>query len=72
PYRAARRRAFWAKRQVGWLVQGFILNPALLDYAAPRLASRPDVARTLTAVLGSFEPARRALSPLFLARLLRP
>jgi flavin-dependent dehydrogenase len=72
PYRAARRRAFWAKRQVAWLVQGFILTPMLMDYAAPRLASRPGVARTLAGVLGSFEPAQRALSPLFLARLLRP
>ena len=72
PYRAARRRAFWAKRQVSWLVQGFILTPALMDYAAPRLATRPEVARTLAGVLGNFTPAQRALSPLFLAKLLRP
>jgi len=72
PYRAARRRAFWAKRQVGWLVQGFILTPALMDYAAPRLATRPEVARTLAGVLGNFEPAQKALSPRFLAMLLRP
>ena len=38
PYRAARRRAFWAKRQVCWLVQGFIATPALMDYATARLA----------------------------------
>jgi geranylgeranyl reductase family protein len=72
PYQMARRRAFWAKRQVSWLVQGFILSPALLDYAAPRLATRPEVARTLAGVLGNFRPAQQALSPLFLARLLRP
>ena len=72
PYRAARRHAFSAKRQVSWLVQGFILNPALMDYAAPRLAARQELARTLAGVLGNLTPAGRALSPLFLAKLLRP
>ena len=72
PYRAARRRAFWAKRQVGWLIQGFILSPALMDYAAPRIATRPEVARTLAGVLGNVQPAQQALSPVFLAKLLRP
>ena len=72
PYRAARRRAFFAKRQVCWLVQGFIHAPLLLDYAAARLDRRPGVARTLAGVLGDFRPAQQALSPVFLARLLRP
>ena len=72
PYRAARRRAFTAKRQVCWIVQAFIHTPALLNYATPRLNRRPAVARTLSGVLGDLLPAHQALSPLFLARLLRP
>jgi len=72
PYRHARRRAFWAKRQVCWLVQGFIAAPPLLDYAARRLDRRPRLAATLAAVLGDLAPAREALSPWFLARVLWP
>jgi menaquinone-9 beta-reductase len=72
PYGAARRRAFWAKRQVCWLVQGFITTPALMDYATARLDRRPTVARTLAGVLGDLYPARQGLSPFFLARLLWP
>ena len=72
PYRLARRRAFWAKRQVCWLVQGFVAMPALMDYATLRLDRRPTSAATLAAVLGDLCPARRALSPMFLAGFLRP
>jgi geranylgeranyl reductase family protein len=72
PYPAARRRAFSAKRQVAWLVQAFVANPPLLDYAAPRLAARDPVARTLSAVLAGAAPAHQALSPRFLAKLLWP
>ena len=72
PIGAARRRAFWAKRQVCWLVQGFIATPALMDYATARLDRRPTAALTLAGVLGDLYPARQGLSPLFLARLLRP
>jgi flavin-dependent dehydrogenase len=72
PYRWARFRAFGAKRQVCWIVQAFIHSPSLMDYATKRLARRRDVARTLTGVLGDVRPATDALSPLFLARLLRP
>lgn len=72
PYREARRRAFWSRRGVGWLVQGFIGRPWLLDYATPRLADRPGLGDTLAGVLGDMRPARQALSPVFLARLLRP
>lgn len=72
PYRAARRRAFWAKRHVCWLVQGFIATPALMDYATMRLDRRATVAQTLTGVLGDLSPAHQGLSPVFLARLLRP
>lgn len=72
PYRAARRRAFLTKRQVCWLVQGFIARPALMDYATARLARRPATALTLAGVLGDLYPAQQGLSPVFLARLLRP
>jgi menaquinone-9 beta-reductase len=72
PYRRARRRAFAAKRQVCWIVQAFIHLPVLMDYVTPRLDRREEVGRTLTGVLGDFRPAWQALSPLFLARLLRP
>lgn len=71
-YRRARRRTFAAKRQVGWIVQGFIGKPVLMDYVTERLGRRQAVARTLTGVLGDFRPATAALSPVFLARLLRP
>jgi len=71
-YCAARRRAFWAKRQVCWMVQGFIATPALMDYATARLDRRATIAQTLAGVLGDLYPARQGLSPVFLARLLRP
>ena len=71
-YRLARRRAFTAKRQVCWIVQAFVNSPPLMNYVAPRLDEREALGLTLSGVLGNFVPAGRALSPLFLARLLRP
>jgi flavin-dependent dehydrogenase len=72
PYRDARRQAFDARRKVGWLVQGFISAPPLMDYSSARLTRRPGVAMTLAGVLGGLYPAQEALSPAYLARLLRP
>lgn len=72
PYDHARRRAFMAKRQVSWIVQGFVNNPPLMNYVTARLARRDELGLTLAGVLGGFQPASRALSPFFLARLLRP
>ena len=72
PYRLARRRAFTAKRDVCWIVQGFIHAPPLMDYVTDRLARREELGLTLSGVLGNFRPATQALSPVFLARLLRP
>ena len=72
PYAAARRRVFTNKRAVCWIVQGFIHAPVLMDYIAPRLESRAGLTRTLAGVMGNIRPARHALSPVFLARLLRP
>ena len=71
-YRLARRRTFTAKRSVSWIVQGFINAPPMMNYVTNRLARREELGLTLTGVLGSFRPATQALSPLFLARLLRP
>jgi geranylgeranyl reductase family protein len=72
PYRTARRRTFTAKRQVSWIVQGFISMPPLMNYVTDRLDQREQLGLTLSGVLGNFRPATDALSPLFLARLLRP
>jgi geranylgeranyl reductase family protein len=72
PYRIARRRAFTAKRQVCWIVQGFVNAPPLMNYVTDRLVEREELGLTLSGVLGNFRPATQALSPLFLARLLRP
>lgn len=72
PYRRARRRAFTTKRQVCWIVQGIIHTPALMNYVTPRLEARSEVGLVLSGVLGNMRPASAALSPVFLARLLRP
>ena len=72
PYRLARRRTFTAKRQVSWIVQGFINSPPLMNYVTDRLARREDLGLVLSGVLGNFRPATQALSPVFLVRLLRP
>jgi flavin-dependent dehydrogenase len=71
-YRIARRRTFTAKRSVSWIVQGFINTPPLMNYVTTRLDRRDDLGLTISGVLGSFSPATQALSPIFLARLLRP
>jgi 2-polyprenyl-6-methoxyphenol hydroxylase-like FAD-dependent oxidoreductase len=72
PYRIARRREFTAKREVCWIVQCFINAPPLMNYVTERLARRDELGLTLSGVLGDFRPATQALSPFFLARLLRP
>ncbi|MBA2758893.1 MAG: NAD(P)/FAD-dependent oxidoreductase, partial [Chloroflexia bacterium] len=71
-YRIARRQSFTAKRQVCWIVQGFVNAPPLMNYVTERLSSREDLGLTLAGVLGNFRPATHVLSPVFLARLLRP
>jgi 2-polyprenyl-6-methoxyphenol hydroxylase-like FAD-dependent oxidoreductase len=72
PYRQARRRAFMSKRAVSWIVQGFINTPPAMNYVTKRLSERDDLGLILSGVLGNFRPASQALSPVFLARLLRP
>jgi flavin-dependent dehydrogenase len=72
PYRRARRETFGRKRQVSWLVQGFIRTPPLLEYALPRLVRRDDLGATFSGVMGNLVPAGAALDPRYLGRLLRP
>jgi flavin-dependent dehydrogenase len=72
PYPTARRRAFTTKRAVSWIVQGFVNTPPLMSYVTDRLSAREEEGRLLAGVLGNVRPAGQALSPIFLARLLRP
>ena len=71
-YVDARRRAFAAKDALTWLVQAMVAAPPLMGYALRRLAARPATADRLGSALGDCRPAADALSPLFLAQLLRP
>jgi flavin-dependent dehydrogenase len=72
PYRWERRRVFTMKRQLCWVVQGFVHTPAAMNYVTRRLERRETVGLELAAALGNFRPAHTALTPHFLARLLRP
>jgi flavin-dependent dehydrogenase len=72
PYRQERRRVFTMKRQLCWVVQGFVHSPAAMNYVTQRLEQREAVGLELAAALGNFRPAHTALTPRFLARLLRP
>jgi menaquinone-9 beta-reductase len=71
-YDRAMRRRFAAKDAVSWLVQAFLARPGSFEYAARRLATRPDVRATMGLVMGDLVPASRGLDPRFLASLLAP
>lgn len=71
-YLTARRRAFAAKDALTWLVQGMLAAPPALGYVVRRLSERPRLAEALGSALGDCRPASDALSPAFLARVLRP
>lgn len=71
-YLAARRRAFAAKDALTWLVQGMLAAPPVMSYALRNLAARPELAARLGSALGDCRPASDALSPRFLAQVLRP
>jgi flavin-dependent dehydrogenase len=71
-YRAARRAAFSAKDGLTWLVQGMLSSRPVMSYALSRLARRPALAERLGSALGDCRPASDALSPAFLAAVLRP
>jgi geranylgeranyl reductase family protein len=72
PYRWERRRVFTMKRQLCWVVQGFVHAPAAMNYVTRRLERRETLGLELAAALGNVRPAHTALTPSFLARLLRP
>jgi flavin-dependent dehydrogenase len=71
-YLAARRHAFAAKDALTWLVQGLLAAPPLMSHALRNLSARPELAARLGSALGDCRPASDALSPLFLAQVLRP
>ena len=71
-YDRAMTRRFATKDAVSLLVQTFLARPRLFEYAARRLAERPDVRATMGLVMGDLLPASRALDPRFLAALLAP
>jgi len=71
-YDRAMTRRFATKDAVSWLVQTFLARPRLFEYAARRLAERPDVRATMGLVMGDLVAASRALDPRFLASLLAP
>jgi flavin-dependent dehydrogenase len=71
-YERFMQRRFLAKDAVSWLVQAFLAQPALFEYAARRVASRPRVRATMGLVMGDLVPAARALDPRYLAALLAP
>ncbi len=71
-YRAERRTAFTGKDLLTWAVQGMLAAPPLLRYAVRRLERRPAALATFGGAIGDCLPASRALSPRFLAEVLRP
>jgi flavin-dependent dehydrogenase len=71
-YLAARRRAFAAKDALTWMVQGMLAARPVMRHAVRRLAARPELALRLGSALGDCRPATDALSPAFLAAVLRP
>jgi flavin-dependent dehydrogenase len=71
-YDRAMQRRFAAKDALSWLVQAFLARPVPFEYAARRLATRPDVRATMGLVMGDLVPASRGLDPRFLASLLAP
>jgi geranylgeranyl reductase family protein len=71
-YLAGRQRAFASKDALTWLVQGMLAAPPLMRYAVARLTARPDLTARFSSALGDCRPASDALSPRFLAGVLRP
>jgi menaquinone-9 beta-reductase len=63
---------FRAKDAVSLLVQAFLGQPPLFEFAARRLAARARVRETMGLVMGDLVPAWHALDPRFVTALLRP
>lgn len=71
-YAADRQRIFAAKSALTWVVQAMLAAPPLLGYALRRLEARPAAAEVLGSALGDCRRATDALSPRFVASVLRP
>ncbi|MCI0343928.1 MAG: NAD(P)/FAD-dependent oxidoreductase, partial [Chloroflexi bacterium] len=71
-YDRAMRERFRSKDLVTRIVHLFLARPQLFEYAARRLAARDGPRETLGLVIGDLLPARRALDPRYLTRLLAP
>jgi geranylgeranyl reductase family protein len=71
-YAEARQAAFAAKSALTWVVQAMLAAPPALGYALRRLEGRPAAAAVLGSALGDCRPASDALSPRFVASVLRP
>jgi len=69
-YERARRRATRDKFRFNRLLQLAVRRPTLANAIARRLARRPELADRLVGIAGDFVPARTALGPGFLLRLL--
>ncbi|MDQ2745050.1 MAG: geranylgeranyl reductase family protein [Chloroflexota bacterium] len=72
PYGRLRVESFRWKSLATSLVQCFVQYPALMEYALPRIASRPIPDHTLSMVLGDVMDARRLVNPRMLWSALRP
>ena len=66
------RSRFRSKNVFSLVLQAFIANPRVLDYALRRLDSRAGLRDELTAVLADQARASAAMDPRFMARLLAP
>lgn len=71
-YLAGRRAAFTAKDALTWTIQCLLAVRPVMGYALRRLSTRDGLALRLGSALGDCRPASDALSPLFLAQVLRP
>ena len=71
-YDAAMAHRFRAKDLLSWVVQAFVAQPALFDYAAARLARRRSQRERFGRVMGDLVPASDAFDPRLLIGLLRP
>jgi geranylgeranyl reductase family protein len=71
-YTRRRAEVFGPKARLASLLQLFVRWPALAEYALRRLETRSGLAERLGAALGDYGPPGPALSPAYLAALLRP
>jgi flavin-dependent dehydrogenase len=71
-YDATMRRRFRSKDLVSWVVQLFVSQPALFNYAAEHLGRRSRVRDRMGLLMGDLVPASGAFDPRFLTALLVP